>query len=142
MLKLINNTNCSGYFFVVAVICCLNDNLESINTPRYLTYSFCSIALPFITIVTDLFGLLMGLKITTFVLETLKASLLTFSQVTSFFNSVLTINLKNILVSSANRKNFSFLCLVCHLCNAKIARDPAQILVGLHKRSLLFPMCY
>ena len=90
MSKLITPTALDN-FFVIAVICCLKDNLESINTPRYLTYSFCSIALPFITIVTDLFCLLMGLKITKFVLETLRASILTFSQVTSFFSSVLII---------------------------------------------------
>ena len=67
--------------------------------------------------VTGLLGLLTGLKMTKFVLDTFRASLLTFNQVTNFLSSIFTVfcsitrslDSKNMLVSSAKRKNFNFL---------------------------------
>ena len=71
MSKLYNKPMALEIFFVIAVMC-LEDSLESIRIPKYLTRSFCSIAFLFINIVTGFSGLFFAENITKYVFETFR----------------------------------------------------------------------
>ena len=112
-----HDANCPWYLFLIVEIWWQKDSFESNKTPRYLTYSFCSIAFLFISRVIFIHGLFGGEKIVKLVLETFKASLFAISHSLNslrpvFITSCILSRLfasKYIFVSSANRKNSNWL---------------------------------